>query len=227
VQSNRLANRTGAVAIGLAAAATAIAGVITGLGVPASVAGSPTPPLSPVHRVGPEFPAAADLPQGARYGSWRAAPIRRGIPAAAPFCLDGGVLDPARTSFRSYSADPGTAAEEFITVPAGEAEATTLVGRLGSRLESCYRRWLDAGVPARGRRAADWARYVEAGSGAPTIYGVFTRPPGGLDPRTDLYAVGRRGSTVMVLHLSLVCERISAPVAEFSRVAATALRAVG
>jgi hypothetical protein len=240
----RRIGRFATVAAAALAAGSAIAGVVTGLGMPssasersaasemsaASEAAASERPASAGTRVAasstssgaPNYVRPDALPQGPRFGTWDAGDVVAGMPARPPFCLSGA-FDPARTSFRPYSANAKVGADELVSVLPTAADANAFEARLQTQLEGCYKSWLAQDIPAyRNRpRSASWAKY--AGSDNPTLYGVFTVPPEGFDHATHLYAVGRRGATVMVLHLVVVGDRATAPVDAFQRSAEAAL----
>ena len=206
------------------AAGSAIAGVITGLGVPSS-ASEATHVADPPTTGAPTYVSPDALPKGPRFGTWDAGDVTAGLPARAPFCLDG-VFDAQRTGYRTYSANSKVGADEFVSVLPTGADANTLEARLQTQLESCYKGWLAQDIPAyrNAHRSASWAKY--SGTGNPTVYGVFTVPPSGFDHATHLYAVGRRGATVMVLHMVVVGDRTNAPVDVFRTSAEAALTAM-
>jgi hypothetical protein len=226
VTENRRRGRTATAARSLPAVGIAIAAVIMGSALPAAAL-EPNRPDSGASAafaggVAPVFVDAAALPQGARFGSWSAGAIAAGVPARAPFCLDG-VFDARRTAYRPYRANPKVGAEELISPMATESDAAALVARLRTQLEGCYQRWLDLDIPAyrNDRRTASWTQY--AGSDNLALYGVFTVPPAGFDHAIHLYAVGLRGATVMVLHLVLAGDRVDAPAEAFRSSAQAAL----
>jgi hypothetical protein len=103
------------------------------------------------------------------------------------------------------------------------------MAKLRTQIQGCYQQWLNLEIPAyhNGRRTASWVRYASTGApNDPTVYGVFTVPPAGYDPATNLYAVGRRGNTVMVMHLVLVGDKTDAPIAAFRSSAQAAVAAL-
>jgi hypothetical protein len=223
--SQRVPGRTRTIGVGLLAACTAVAGVITALGIPSSASQTSASTTAVTTADGPNYLAAAALPQGTRFGNWTAGPIDNGLPAKAPFCLDG-VFDPSTTGNRGYYGKTKVAAEEMVSVLGSPQAADDLVTKLRTQIQGCYQQWLNMDIPAyrKGHRSASWARY--ASTDAPedlTIYGVFTVPPAGFDPATNLYAVGRRGTTVMVMHMVLVGNRKDAPELPFQSSATTAM----
>jgi hypothetical protein len=211
--------RFATVTLGIGTAVASLACVLAGTG-PAQAEDSPT-----VASGGPLFVSTDALPQGARFGSWRAGAAITGVPGRAPFCL-GGKFDPGRTKYRVYSGAPKVTAQEYISVMPSEAAAGALVSKVGEQLQQCYRNWLALDIKAYHdhKRSASWERYASDDPRGMTVYGVFTVPPKGYDPATHMYAVGREGSTVVLLHMSLVGSRDNAPVTPFTKAANTALQ---
>lgn len=228
MESQGVSGRARTIGVGLLAAGTAIAGVITGLGVPSS-ASETSPSTAAVTTVdGPNYLTATALPQGDRFGSWSAGPVDNGLPAKSPFCLDG-VFDPSSTGHRSYFGKSKVAAEELVSVPGSGQAADALVAKLRTQIQGCYQQWLNMDIPAyrNGKRSASWVRYASSDSPTePTIYGVFTVPPPGFDHATNLFAVGRRGNAVMLMHLVLVGDKADAPATAFRASAVAAVAAL-
>lgn len=232
----RLRSRLATAALAVCAAGTAFGGLVAGLGVPAAASDAAAPAAMPPTATGigqevlpaPGFLAASQLPQGKRYGTWKAGRIYQGIPRNPKFCLDGA-LPAAATSYVTYRGKTNVAAEEFVTVTDSAAAAQALVGSLRSQIQACYQEWLDTDIPQYrdGERRASWKRYgtaqVEDGL---TVIGVFTVPPKGFVRTSHLYAIGRDGHVVVVFHLGVPGDRSNAPVKGFTRVGAKALRQV-
>ncbi len=229
--TQRVPGRGRTIGVGFLAAGTAIAGVITGLGVPSSASEANHSTAAAVAAPnGPNYLAAAACLGVVRFGSWTAGPVTSGTPAKAPFCLDG-VFDSSDTGNRAYFGKSKVAAEELVSVLSDTASADALVTKLQTKIQGCYQQWLNMDIPAyrSGKRSASWARYASPGDTATTtrtVYGVFTVPPTGFDHATNLFAVGKRGNSVMVLHLVLVGDRADAPVEQFRATASAALAAL-
>jgi hypothetical protein len=207
-------------AVGVGTAVAALATVLTAAG------GAVAADTHYAASTGPLFVNTDALPQGPRFGSWHGGAAIDGLPAKAPFCLSGEFAAKA-TKYRPYSAAPKVAGQEYISTQGTVAAADALVSKLGRDLQECYRQWLSLNIPAYHdhKRSASWERYTSSTSaGVLTVYGVYTVPPKGFDPATHLFAVGRQGNTVMLLHISLVGTRSNAPVSEFTKSANTALQ---
>ncbi len=133
-----------------------------------------------------------------------------------------------QTSYRAYTGSaPKVSAQEYLIQAGSEAEATQLTDKLGTRLQNCYKEWLNLEIEAYNDapRTASWERYrTTSVADGLTVYGVFTSPPKKFDKATHMYAVGRDGDRVMVLHLSLVGTQKTAPDSVFRSSAAHAVR---
>lgn len=231
----RLRGRLATAALAVCAAGTAFGGLVAGLGVPAAASAASAPAaMVPTQTAeiergisrAPGFLKASQLPQGKRYGTWKAGRTYQGMPRNPKFCLDGA-LPPAQTSYVTYRGKTNVAAEEFVTVTDSAAAAQALVASLRSQVQACYQEWLDTDIPQYrdGERKASWKRFgtaqVEDGL---TVIGVFTVPPKGFVKTSHLYAIGRDGHVVVVLHLGVPGDRSKAPVKGFTKVGATGLR---
>ncbi|GAA0622366.1 hypothetical protein GCM10009547_26540 [Sporichthya brevicatena] len=229
----RIRGRIATAALALCAAGTAFGGLVAGLGVPAAATDVAAPAPSEKQEIGvgvsrlPSFLKTSQLPQGSRYGKWKASGVYTGTPRNPKFCLGHDVLPAAETRYRTYRGKKNVAAEEFVTIADNEAAAAALVSKLRTQIQGCYSEWLDADIPQyrEGKRSASWKRYntyaVEDGM---TVIGVFTVPPKGFVKTTHLYAVGRDGAMVVVLHLGVPGGKAKAPAAKFTTAGATALR---
>jgi hypothetical protein len=208
--------RFATMALGVGTAVAAIAGVLAGPGT--AMAQNTTAAATD----GPLFVNTDALPHGARFGAWEGSAASTGVPGKAPFCL-GGEFDAKTTKYRTYSAAPKVAGQEYLSVAPTATAAGALVSKLGRDLQECYKEWLSLNIPAYHdhKRSASWERYTLANG--ITVYGVYTVPPKGFDPATHLFAVGREGNTVMVLHISMVGTKANSPVSDFTKSASTAL----
>ncbi|MGQ0630931.1 MAG: hypothetical protein ACT4P1_07800 [Sporichthyaceae bacterium] len=236
-------------ALAVCAALTAIAGTAAGLGVPATAAPAAAPAaqtaalrtpalsLATMENVGsareigtavsaePGFLTAAQMPVGKRYGNWSRTGSFAGVPAAPVFCLEDA-LPAAQTRYVAFRGKKAVSAQEFVTVTGSEAAAVDLVNTVGIQIADCYQRWLDLDIDdyREGKRTASWKRYggaeVEEGI---TFYGVFTVPPRGFARTTHLYAVGRDGNAVVVVHLAMLGPSDNAPDKAFRKLTKQAL----
>jgi hypothetical protein len=212
--------RFATVALGVGTAAAAVACVLAG---PGTAVAQPDPSAA---STGPLFVSTDALPHGDRFGTWRGGAAIEGVPGKAPFCL-GGEFDAKTTKYRTYSAAPKVAGQEYLSVQPTAAAAVALTAKLDRDLRECYKSWLSLNIPAYHdhKRSASWEKYTSSSpNSVMTVYGVFTVPPKGYDPATHLFGVGREGNTVMVLHMSMVGTKRNAPVSAFTDSANTALQ---
>ncbi|HUR72930.1 MAG TPA: hypothetical protein VMZ00_01565 [Sporichthya sp.] len=234
----RLRSRLATAALAMCAAGTAFGGLVAGLGVPASAnaVAAPAAPRTPAQTqeigegvsLDPMFLKAAQLPQGTRYGKWRASRIYTGTPRNPKFCLEN-VLPAAETRYVTYRGKTNVAAEEFVTVTDSDADAQALVNALRTQIQSCYQTWLNTDIPQYrgGHRQASWKRYgTERVEDGMIVIGVFTVPPKGFLKTSHLYAIGRDGNVVTVFHLGVPGDRTNAPVRGFTKAGAKGLRQV-
>lgn len=224
-------DRLASVSLAVCAGVTAIAGVATGVAVPAGATGGGGVPaaIAPSYASAdaPKFLTASQLPQGTRYGTWKAQSVRSGLPNPRTFCL-GGTMAASTTTFTPFRSGTEAGAQHFIAVGLSEARAANLVTKLRTKIEGCFKEWLEltGDTIYRGKKIdASWRRYgsYDIANGL-TVYGVFTVPPKPTPPTTHLYAVGREGRTVSVVHLGLNGAEKYAPHADFTTTAETALR---
>jgi hypothetical protein len=225
-------DRLASVSLAVCAGVTAVAGVATGVAVPAGATGgggTVAAVLVPSYAsaAAPKFLTASQLPQGARYGTWKAQPVRAGLPSPRTFCL-GGTMAASTTTFTPFRSGTEAGAQHFVAVGLSEARAKGLADRLRTKIEGCFKEWLEltGGTIYKGKKInASWRRYgtYDIADGM-TVWGVFTVPPKPTPPTTHLYAVGREGRTVSVLHLGLNGAEKVAPHADFTVTAETALR---
>ena len=238
----RLRGRLASAALALCASGTAFGGLVAGLGVPAAAvdvaaptAAAPAVPASSNGQeigdavsIAPFFLKAGQLPQGSRYGAWKASRIYTGMPKNPKFCLQGA-LPAAETRYVTYRGKTNVAGEEFVTVTESDAAAQALVDSLRAQIQGCYQTWLNADIPQYryGHRAASWKRYgTQRVADGMTVIGVFTVPPKGFVKTSHLFAIGRDGNVVVVFHLGVPGDRTNAPVAGFTKAGAKGLRQV-
>lgn len=220
------------VALAACAGITAIAGVATGVAVPAGAAGRHTPTsatsTAEVTPAQARFLATAELPVSNRYGAWSVSSVKEGLPTPRKFCLTEAI--PAEgTRYETFRSAKSAFGEEYVTVAASPADAEALVRDVRSAIQDCHKYWLQTvskGVYKYGKITASWSRYATYDiSDGLRIYGVFTVPPKkAADPMTHMFAVGREGSTVLVLHLGVTGAKDRAPVNSFTTTAKKALR---
>lgn len=226
-------SRLGTLALALTATGSGVGGVLAGLGVPTAATSAITPSAHTAGLLGAapgvageRFLGAGQLPRGSRFGSWSAGPPTAGLPVPEAFCLDGA-LPSTSTTHVGYRGGREVRLDQYVTRMGAEPGAAELTDDLRTRIERCYRDWLDQRIPAYGdaHRRASWQRYgTSAVADGLTVFGVFTVPPDGRRPATHLYAVGRDGPAVLTVHMALPGRRGHAPVEKFAATAATALR---
>jgi hypothetical protein len=224
-------DRLASVALAVCAGVTAIAGVATGVAVPAGAVGSPTVNAAAFGAAeataGPRYLTASQLPQGSRYGTWETGRAHKGLPYPRTFCL-GGTMSASTTSYTTFESSTEAGAQQYVSTRATEAGAVYLVGKLRSAIEACHKAWIKLtsnGIYKGKKIKAGWQRYgtFDVADGM-TVWGVFTTPPKPTPPTTHMYAVGREGRTVTVLHIGLNGTAGTAPVEPFTDVAETAVR---
>jgi hypothetical protein len=232
MQQPPINRRVTSVALAACAGITAIAGVATGIAVPAGAAGgrggdsASAAVVAPVV-ASPRFLTAAQLPVSNRFGAWSASAVKPGLPTPRKFCLTGMPSDGTRyETFRSVKSAFG---EEYVTVAETPESADALVRQLRTAIQGCHKYWLNTvskGVYKYGKITASWSRYATYDiSDGLRIYGVFTVPPKkAADPMSHMFAIGREGASVMVLHLGVTGSKDKAPVNSFTTTAKRALR---
>ena len=171
---------------------------------PSSASPTPTASASPIG-----FLAAADLPQGDRYGAWTRGEQTAGLGDPPYFCL-AKVLPTDRTTLRLYSSDKDAEARQFL-VSAADAGLETAVR---AAVADCAARYRKA-FPHDGASGKD---YPEASTG-PAVSGVFFAPKDS-EYGMQLYAVKRSGDALSVLVLAQGGKADEAPVDAFRTSAA-------
>lgn len=228
-------DRMASVLLAVCAGITAIAGVATGVAVPAGAVGRgsaaesafPSGLRGVAAEVTPTFLTAAQLPQGPRYKTWKAQPVRDGLPNPRAFCL-AGTMAAETTRYTVYKSGTEAGAQHFVVQGRSEARAAALAAKLKTKIEGCFQEWLQLTGPGiyEGKKIfASWRRYgtYDIADGM-TVWGVFTTPPKPTPPTTHMYAVGRDANTVSVIHLGLNGAEKYAPGADFTATAQTSMR---
>jgi hypothetical protein len=169
-----------------------------------AVTPSPTPSAATIG-----FLAAADLPQGARYGSWRRGEVIDGLGDPPYFCLVEA-LPADRTTLRLYSSDKDAEARQFL-VRAADAALETEVRSAVADCASRYTRKFP-------QDKASGKDYPATAAG-PAVNGVFFAPKDS-EYGMQLYAVKRSGDVLTVLVLGQGGTADEAPVAAFQASAA-------
>ncbi|MGK5733797.1 hypothetical protein [Streptomyces sp. URMC 124] len=165
----------------------------------------------------PAFLQPGELPPHA--GSpWHAGPVTSGVPDPVPFCV-GEALPGATSMFRQFWTDVDTNAQQVTVVERDEAAARRLAALLDRAVRQC---------PAKVQQqdpdvTAKWRDYgpVDAEEGA-RVHGVqTTHAQTGND--VHLFAVGRDGRTVTVVHWGEMGTFAHAPVTAFKKTTRTAV----
>ncbi|MFD7629216.1 hypothetical protein ACFV7Q_24855 [Streptomyces sp. NPDC059851] len=166
---------------------------------------------------GPAFLDARELPRQAGT-AWHAGPVTAGVPDPLPFCV-GEALPGATSRHRAFWTDVDTNAVQVTVVERDETAARSLAALLDAAVEGCAERveQQDPDVSAEWR---DFGR-VEAEEGA-RVQGVRTTHAwAGID--VHLFAVGRDGRTVTVVHWGRMGTFRDAPVSAFKKTTRTAV----
>ncbi|MEU2392936.1 hypothetical protein [Streptomyces sp. NPDC007369] len=166
---------------------------------------------------GPAFLDARELPRQAGT-AWHAGPVSSGVPDPLPFCV-GEALPGATSRHRAFWTDVDTNAVQVTVVERDEAAARSLAALLNAAVKNCAERveQQDPDVEAEWR---DFGR-VEAEEGA-RVQGVRTTHAwAGND--VHLFAVGRDGRTVTVVHWGRMGTFRDAPVNAFKNTTRTAV----
>ncbi|MFD9339633.1 hypothetical protein ACFWBF_35425 [Streptomyces sp. NPDC060028] len=189
------------------AAATAAAAVIA----------SPVAAPPAVAADGPAFLDARELPPQAGT-SWHAGPVTDGTPDPLPFCV-GEALPGATSRHRAFWTDVDTGAVQVTVVERDETAARSLAALFDSAVKGCAERVQQQDPEVK----AEWRDYGRVGAedGA-SVKGVRTTHAWtGSD--VHLFAVGRDGRTVTVVHWGRMGTFTDAPVSAFKKTTRTAV----
>ncbi|MGP3971484.1 hypothetical protein [Streptomyces sp. 6N223] len=166
----------------------------------------------------PGFLRPADLPPHPT-SPWTAGKVTTGLPDALPFCVGDDLPGGNSTRHRAFRTELDTNALQVTTERRTAAAARDLATRLNRSLRQCAteteQQYPDV--------TAEWRDFgtlpVEEGA---HVYGVHTETTWGA---TDihLFAVGRDGDTVTVVHWGQMGDFADAPVASFEDTATTAV----
>ncbi len=220
---------SGRTVVGAVAAATAVAGLALALGAPAAgaathgTAGSGDAAVRTLRVQPPPFLKPAELPPHAS-SAWFAGPVTAGLPDPEPFCLDGGVLPGGEgTHHRFFHTDYDTHAAQVSVVTGSTEQARRLAASWEGTIAGCAADWL-RNTPG-GTAAWDDYGTVAVGDGA-HVYGVHTSVPDS-EPGVHLFAVGRSGARVTVVHWARMGDLTQAPVSAFKKTAKAAVIKLG
>ncbi|WP_328621780.1 hypothetical protein [Streptomyces sp. NBC_00354] len=165
----------------------------------------------------PGFLGAADLPPDA--GSpWHAGKVTKGLPEAAPFCLDG-VLPATGTWHRRFGNDLDAGAVQISVRASSDSAAARLTRSLERQVAACAADWLREHPDGKAASKDYGTLPVEEGA---HVYGVHTSIPES-EPGVHLFGIGRDGSTVTVVQWGRMGDLSDAPVAAFKTTTTTAV----
>ncbi|MER6997721.1 hypothetical protein [Streptomyces sp. NPDC000410] len=192
------------------------ASLLTGLAA-AAAAVVPTAVPPAVAAGGPAFLDARELPPQAGT-AWHSGPVTAGTPDPLPFCV-GEALPGATSRHRAFWTDVDTNAVQVTVVERDETAASSLAALFGTAVKGCAERaqQQDPDIKAEWR---DFGRVVTE-DGA-SVQGVRTTHAWtGND--VHLFAVGRDGRTVTVVHWGRMGTFADAPVDAFKKSTRTAV----
>jgi hypothetical protein len=175
-----------------------------------TVTSAPSPSATPsAGAAATDFLAAADLPQGDRYGTWKQGAVTEGLGDPPYFCLLEA-LPADHTTVRRYGSDKDAEARQFLVRGADAA----LEAEVRSAVADCAARYR-AKFPQDRATGKDYP----ADASGPAISGVFFAPKDS-EYGMQLYAVKRSGDVLTVLVLAQGGTPAEAPVQAFRASAA-------
>ncbi|WP_369779029.1 hypothetical protein [Streptomyces sp. R33] len=165
----------------------------------------------------PGFLGAADLPPHAN-SPWHAGKVTKGLPEAAPFCLEG-VLPANGSWHRRFGTDLDTGAVQISVRTSSDSAAARLTRSLERRVAACAGDWLREHPDGEASSKDYGTLPVEEGA---HVYGVHTSVPES-EPGVHLFGIGRDGSTVTVVQWGQMGDLSDAPVPAFKKTTTTAV----
>lgn len=195
------------VKVRLLALAAAVAGSGIALGTVPAAAADGTP----------RFLAPSELPPHAS-SDWYAGPVTAGQPDPLPMC--GGEALPSTSVHRAYRTDLDTGALQVTVVERDEQRAKDLAGLIRKELAGCAKKVMQQNPEI--TAAQKYYGKVNAEEGA-FVYGVHTEAAWGASD-INMYAVGRDGNTVTLVHWGQMGGFADAQVADFKNTTATAVK---
>jgi hypothetical protein len=156
-----------------------------------------------------DFLAAADLPQGDRYGTWQRGEVAESLGDPPYFCLVEA-LPADHTTLRVYSSDKDAEARQFLVRAADAA----LEAEVRAAVADCATRY--AGKFPKDKASA---KDYPATAAGPAVSGVFFAPKDS-EYGMQLYAVKRSADVLSVLVLAQGGTANEAPVDAFRASAA-------
>ncbi|EPH44649.1 hypothetical protein STRAU_2207 [Streptomyces aurantiacus JA 4570] len=164
----------------------------------------------------PRFLAPSELPPHAS-SDWYAGPVTAGQPDPLPMC--GGEALPSISVHRAYRTDLDTGALQVTVVERSEQRAKDFAELVRKDLAGCAKKVMKQNPDI--TAAQKYYGKVNAEEGA-YVYGVHTKAPWGASD-INMYAVGRDGNTVTLVHWGQMGGFADAPVAGFKTTTATAV----
>ncbi|MFD0412368.1 hypothetical protein [Streptomyces sp. NPDC127108] len=165
----------------------------------------------------PKFLSASELPPHAS-SAWHAGPITSGQPDPLPMC--GGEALPSTSVHRAYRTDLDTGALQVTVVERDVQRAKAFAELLRKDLAGCAKKVM-AQYPDV-TAAQKYYGKVDVEEGA-HVYGVHTEASWGASD-INMYAVGRDGRTVTLVHWGQMGDFSDAPVSAFKTTTATAVK---
>ncbi|MFD5697587.1 hypothetical protein [Streptomyces lasiicapitis] len=165
----------------------------------------------------PRFLAPSELPPHAS-SAWHAGPVTAGQPDPLPMC--GGEALPSISVHRAYRTDLDTGALQVTVVERSEQRAKDFAALVRKDLAGCAKKVMQQYPDT--TAAQKYYGKVNAEEGA-YVYGVHTKAPWGASD-INMYAVGRDGNTVTLVHWGQMGGFADAQVAEFKTTTATAVK---
>ncbi|ARZ67968.1 hypothetical protein M1P56_28400 [Streptomyces sp. HU2014] len=176
-----------------------------------------------VRAAAPAFLEPSELPP--HPGGWRAGPVEPGLPEGGVPCVVAAVLDGQedRAAHRRFFTDLDTGADQVTLTAAGEAQAAALVRAAERSLRGCAARVVQQEPRAKAEMRDFGA--VNAGDGGRVLGMQSVHPQSSWD--INLFAVGRSGTKVTLVHWGRMGRWADAPVPAFKKTTATALARLG
>ncbi|GGR87777.1 hypothetical protein GCM10010252_28200 [Streptomyces aureoverticillatus] len=164
----------------------------------------------------PRFLAPSELPPHAS-SDWYAGPVTAGQPDPLPMC--GGEALPSISVHRAYRTDLDTGALQVTVVERSEQRAKDFAELVRKDLAGCAKKVMQQNPDITAAQKSYGKVNAEEGA---YVYGVHTEATWGASD-INMYAVGRDGNTVTLVHWGQMGDFADAPVAAFKTTTATAV----